>query len=248
MPDARRGVNGRRRVVQLQFVRCNLSAGEWVARSRLRRFNCQTAFDAGVRHRPCSLRPGVGRLPTRLSPGTSSPPENAEGTERRKAPLKSAPRKQVYAVCATHLRLAARARLCARRARPAARPAALHRGFSVPGAVLPGGAQGMPFGLPLSGQLPPPFVPAHVQPFKAAGLGAGGRVARASRVRGYEPRPRAPHQPGSGFPGPAQRPMPVLRHRRLCCSVLAASREDALSLSKARGGWTGIAAELRLYT
>ena len=62
-----------------------------------------------------------------------------------------------------------------------ARPAALHRGFSVPGAVLPGGMQGRPFGLPLSGGLPPAFDPAHVQPFKAAGLSAGGRLARASR-------------------------------------------------------------------
>jgi hypothetical protein len=33
----------------------------------------------------------------------------------------------------------------------------------------------------------------HVQPFRAAGLSAGGRLARASRARGYEPRSRAPH-------------------------------------------------------
>jgi hypothetical protein len=34
----------------------------------------------------------------------------------------------------------------------------------------------------------------HVQPFKAAGRNAGGRLARASRGLSYEPRPRAPHQ------------------------------------------------------
>ena len=44
-----------------------------------------------------------------------------------------------------------------------------------------------------SRRLPPPFVSASVQPFKAAGHSAGGRLARASRARGYKPRPRAPH-------------------------------------------------------
>jgi hypothetical protein len=35
--------------------------------------------------------------------------------------------------------------------------------------------------------------PHRVQPLKAAPLSGGGRVPATSRVRGYEPRPRAPH-------------------------------------------------------
>jgi len=50
------------------------------------------------------------------------------------------------------------------------RLSARHRGFSVPGAVASGrGAGGADNRLPLSGRLPPSFVPTHVQPSKAAG-------------------------------------------------------------------------------
>ena len=37
------------------------------------------------------------------------------------------------------------------------------------------------------------FRPHRVQPSKAAGRRAGGRLPEASRERGYEPRPQAPH-------------------------------------------------------
>jgi hypothetical protein len=58
----------------------------------------------------------------------------------------------------------------------------------------------------------------------------------ASRVRGYEPRPQAPHQPMSGLPdiGP-ERAMPVLRHRPFRGSIFETSREDALSRARRNG-------------
>ena len=49
------------------------------------------------------------------------------------------------------------------------------------------------FWLLRSGRLPPPFVTRRVQPLRAVGHNADGRLAGASRRRGYEPRPRAPH-------------------------------------------------------
>ena len=48
---------------------------------------------------------------------------------------------------------------------------------------------------PLAGQLPPPLASRLVQPFKAAPRSWGGRLPEASRRRGYEPRPQAPHPP-----------------------------------------------------
>src|SRR5664280_3929590 len=73
--------------------------------------NDRIGFQTAKCHRPYSLRRRVRRLPL------PSPSTNAEGMERRKAhPFNS--------------RLAA----CASLAKDA-RPAALHRGFSVPGAV-----------------------------------------------------------------------------------------------------------------
>jgi hypothetical protein len=60
-----------------------------------------------------------------------------------------------------------------------ARLSALHRGFSVPGVVLPG-ANGGPLSAPIRGAFAP-LHPRRVQPSKAAGLGAGGRLPGASR-------------------------------------------------------------------
>ncbi len=58
---------------------------------------------------------------------------------------------------------------------------------------------------PLAGWLPPPLASRLVQPFKAAGLSAGGRLAGASRAPGYKPCPRAPPPPRVGQ-CPAGRP------------------------------------------
>jgi len=60
-------------------------------------------------------------------------------------------------------------------------------------------------------------------------------------VRGYEPRPRAP-RPAD----PVARGGPERVHRLISggaspfrCSIIETSRDDALSLSKARGGVAG---------
>jgi len=85
--------------------------------------------------------------------------------------------------------------LCARTIAGAWRLSARHRGFLSPWCrSFRAGQEGGPsLGLPLSGELPPAFVPAASSPRGAAGLGAGGRVARASRVRACETCARAPH-------------------------------------------------------
>ena len=54
-------------------------------------------------------------------------------------------------------------------------------GFSVPGAVLPGGRPAKALGLCRPGRLPPPVAPAHVQPLKADPPSGAGRLAGASR-------------------------------------------------------------------
>ena len=76
------------------------------------------------------------------------------------------------------------------------RRAALRCGFSVPGAVLPWGAnRGEPRTRAASAARRRPSV----QPSKAAGPSAGGRLAEASRPCGYEPQRWAPHPaPPSG--------------------------------------------------
>jgi len=142
-----------------------------VAAPAHRRFECQTArlrcasARQAKRQRPCSWRRGVRRISSRLAPGLLlapapgaggvDPRQDAEGTERRVAPIVAAPRKQVYAVCATHSRFEARAPLA-----KSARPAALHRGFSVPGAVASGrGAGGAAFGSPYPGGFRRPSFP-----------------------------------------------------------------------------------------
>jgi hypothetical protein len=65
---------------------------------------------------------------------------------------------------------------------------ALHRGFSVPGTVTSGRATE-----DFSSRAFARFRPLRVQPFKADPRRGAGRLPEASRVRGYEPRPQAPH-------------------------------------------------------
>ena len=67
--------------------------------------------------------------------------------------------------------------------------------FLVPVGRASGRATGRLAALPGTGRLPPPLLTRRVQPLKAAGRNAGGRLAGASRVRGYEPRPQAPPLP-----------------------------------------------------
>ena len=57
-----------------------------------------------------------------------------------------------------------------------------------------------------------------------------GRCPGTARVRGYEPRPRAPHS-RRAFTHPARNtPMAVLRHNpHPACSIIETSRDDALS-------------------
>ena len=70
-------------------------------------------------------------------------------------------------------------------------------GFSVPGAVLPWGATQA--NQPATGAASAARRRPSVQPSKAAGPSAGGRLAEASRPCGYEPQRRAPHPaPPSG--------------------------------------------------
>jgi len=145
-----------------------------VAASAHYRFECQTArlrcasARQAKRHRPCSWRRGVRRIlsPPRAGPFFCPRARGRGGVDPRQkcrgdgaphgASNRSAPRKQADAVCVPRLRFEARAPLA-----KGARPAALHRGFSVPGAVASGrDAGGARYEHPLSGRLPPPFVPA----------------------------------------------------------------------------------------
>jgi hypothetical protein len=69
---------------------------------------------------------------------------------------------------------------------------------------------------PLAGRLPPPLASRHVQPFKAAGPSAGGRLAGASRSCGYKPQQRAPPPPHVRQ-CPAERPKRgVVGNRTIC--------------------------------
>jgi hypothetical protein len=107
------------------------------------------------------------------------PPAYSEGVERRVAPILAA--------------------LSEARARPAKtrapRGAPLAAFLSLAPCFRSG--RGKALRLPRAGRLPPPLASRHVQPFKAAGLSAGGRLARASRGCACEARPRAPHLPHS---------------------------------------------------
>ena len=99
--------------------------------------------------------------------------------------------------------------LCARLLAKAWRLSARHRGFSVPGAVLPG-CDGTRAGSPIRAASAA-LRRRRVQPLKAAGHNAGGRLARASRGWGYESRPRAPHRRCRVYPISA--PLRRLHHR-----------------------------------
>jgi len=68
------------------------------------------------------------------------------------------------------------------------------RRFLSPWAVLPGNDKSR-FRLRVRERWPPLRHRCNVQPSKAAGRDAGGRLARASRGSAYEAAPRAPHQP-----------------------------------------------------
>jgi hypothetical protein len=61
--------------------------------------------------------------------------------------------------------------------------------------LLPRGRTGKPFGSFLVRAAPATLRVPRIQPLKAARHSAGGRLAGASRARGYEPRPQAPHLP-----------------------------------------------------
>ena len=70
-------------------------------------------------------------------------------------------------------------------------PGAPSAAFLSPGPYLPG-ARRRTFALPIR-QASARLRPHRVQPSKAAGRRAGGRLPEASREQGYEPRPQAPH-------------------------------------------------------
>jgi len=126
--------------------------------------NDRIGFQTAKRHRPYSLRRRVRRLPL------PSPSTNAEGMERREAhPFNS--------------RLAA----CASLAKDA-RPAALHRGFSVPGAALPGA----------DGRAPP-------SPIRAAFAALHPRRVQPSKAVPHSGDGRRPEASGSGVTSPARR-------------------------------------------
>jgi hypothetical protein len=74
------------------------------------------------------------------------------------------------------------------------RRTALHRAAFLSPAPCFRGAQTAEFSPP-SGAASAARRRPSVQPLKAAGHNAGGRLAGASRVRGYKPRPRAPPPP-----------------------------------------------------
>jgi len=144
------------------------------------RFNFQTAkFQSGARRRPCSLRRGGAVTSPRRSGASPFSPGQARGDG---APS-GAP---VFRFAA--LSFEERGRL-----------SALHRGFSVPGAVASGRGPGRLLARPDPAGFRPPSSaprPAHRRAVPRSG---DGRRPRASRVRGYEPRPRAPHPPPPSF-------------------------------------------------
>jgi len=168
--------------------------------------------------RPCSLRRGGAVVAPGLSRAFLFPRPNAEGTERRVAPILAAPRKQVYAVCATHLRFEARAPLA-----KGARPAALHRGFLSPRRrSFRAGQEGAPL---LDAPYPAGF-----------------------RPPSFPPRPALEGQPvlmpADGWPGPPERGVTSpARGRRALLHHRDVSRRRPQP-SQASGAWTGSVAEI----
>ena len=76
--------------------------------------------------------------------------------------------------------------------------------------------------------------PRRVQPSKAAGHNAGGRLARASRGRGYESRPRAPHRRCRVTPISA--PLRRLHHRDVSRRRPQSSRTRTMIRARKRAG------------
>ncbi len=76
--------------------------------------------------------------------------------------------------------------------------------------------------------------PRRVQPSKAAGHNAGGRLARASRGRGYESRPRAPHRRCRVTPISA--PLRRLHHRDVSRRRPQSSRTLTMIRARKRAG------------
>ena len=105
-------------------------------------------------------------------------------------------------------------------------------GFSVPGAVLPG-CDGIRAGSPIRAASAA-LRRRRVQPLKAAGRNAGGRLARASRVRGYESRPRAPHRRCRVTPISA--PLRRLHHRDVSRRRPQSSRTRRMIRARERAG------------
>jgi hypothetical protein len=140
---------------------------------------------AGVRHRPCSRRRGVRRRPPRRRGGRLlSPAINARGMERRAA--------QPLSFCAALSYENAGA--FRRSTRTSSRRPGLFAAISVPGAVASGrGREGNPCPYP-AGFRPPSSAPRPAH-WRAVPRSGDGRRPRASRVRGCEPRPRAPRLP-----------------------------------------------------
>ena len=135
------------------------------------RFDCQTAR-ASQRSAARILCRGAGDACLPFPRGSGeSPPTNVEGAERREA-----------------LPYPYRAALLAKRGRLSA----LHRGFSVPApcfrARTRAGSAARAAWEEASALLSRPR-----EPSRAGPPSAPGRLAGASRERGYEPRPRAPH-------------------------------------------------------
>ncbi len=118
----------------------------------------------------------------------------SEGTERRKAhSVMSAA--SAFALSATADRAAARRRqvyaVCANKLPTRPPSGAPFVAISVPGAVLPGADPGGFWLNPIRRAFAR-LRPCRVQPLKAVPRSGDGRRPEASRVRGYEPRPRAP--------------------------------------------------------
>jgi hypothetical protein len=106
------------------------------------------------------------------------------------------------------------------------------RGFSVPGAVLPG-CDGTRAGSPIRAASAA-LRRRRVQPLKAAGRNAGGRLARASRGWGYESRPRAPHRRCRVTPISA--PLRRLHHRDVSRRRPQSSRTRTMIRARERAG------------
>jgi hypothetical protein len=98
------------------------------------------------------------------------------------------------------------------------RHSALHlRRFRSPAPFFRAGRRGRAHSAPLIRRASARLRSRRVQPLKADPPSGAGRLAGASRERGYEPRPRAPRRPKRGFPpsgpwrGAAASPAALLR-------------------------------------